>query len=88
MLLPVPGDVLGLESRGRAAVVTTRFTRSLDASDDSERELMDRRLDPLPFADDSPAGIRSSRTSEGRLSWFFSKNAKRFHLDDAMAALY
>jgi hypothetical protein len=54
---------------------------------------MDRRLfDLLPELvvtfddDDSPTGIRSSRTSEGRLRAFFSKNAKRFHLDDAIVA--
>jgi len=57
---------------------------------------MDRRLDdllvPVPLDDDdddddSPTGIKSSRTSEGRLRAFFSKNAKRFHLDDAIAAV-
>ena len=83
--------IVGLESNGRAAVVTTKLTLSFDeASDDddaSDKEFTDRRLlDLLPVVPfDSPMGIRSSSTSEGRLRAFFSKKAKRFHLDDAIA---
>ena len=74
----------GFESNGRAAVVTTILTRSFEGASSE-----DRRVDLLPEVpfdddDDSPTGIRSSRTSEERLRAFFSKNAKRFHLDDAM----
>ena len=81
----------GLEFKGKDAVVTTKLTLSLaEASAASFKECMERRMLDLPAVvfrldeEAPPIGMRSSKTSEARLSVLRSKKAKRFHLDEAI----
>ena len=68
---------------GNAAVVTTIVTLSLDvaaaASDNVRMDLL-----PVPPPVEPLTGSTSSSTSDGRFSVDLSKNANRFHLEEAM----
>jgi hypothetical protein len=87
------GTVVGLECNGRDAVVTTKLTVSLletsaaSCNEFMERLVLDRLLSALITALSiipPPIGIKSSNTSEARLSVCRSKNANLFHRDDGM----